>query len=656
MPKFLLERWHGMHMRLAVLLCLALCVILTVYNWMLGLAGLAATVALALFVSRAERAFRADLKAYLETIQYRVKKAGDDVLATLPIGVALYSDSRKVEWANPAFGRLVERDRVIGEALEELLPVGDGVDWTRSGTHELAFHDRVYELTVHSEERMVLLADVTELCRLKKRYRDQRPVFAIIHLDNLDEVTQGMSEQQRGMLLSTVTAALTEWAGAHDLYLRRFASDKFFAVLNEAILSKLEQTRFDILDIVRELHVGNKIPITLSIGVAAEEESLAKLGQLAQSTLDIVLGRGGDQAAVRRGERIVFYGGKTNAVEKRTRVRARVISHALRDLILESENVLIMGHRCADMDAVGAAIGVLKMVQAAGREGYIVLDEVNPAIERLMDEVAKHEALHRSFVSPDEALDLAASWSLLVVVDTHRPSMVMAPELLEAVSRVVVIDHHRRGEEFVDHPVLIYMEPYASSTCELVTELLQYQSEKLTMDRLEASALLAGIVVDTRSFSMRTGARTFEAASFLRRHGADPAFVQHLLKEDPELYHKRVEIIKNAQILPGNIALCTCRTNDRYAQLVMSQAADELLSLRGVQASFVVNDKGDGTVHISARSLGDINVQVIMEKLGGGGHLTSAAAQLKNTTLDEAVERLKQAIRETVAEEGGNGS
>src|SRR5690606_1841966 len=301
----------------------------------------------------------------------------------------------------------------------------------------------------------------------------------------------------------------------------------------------------------------HKVPITLSMGVAAGAGDLVELGAMAQSSLDIALGRGGDQAAVKDGDRLTFYGGKSDALEKRTRVRARVISHALRDLIRESDNVLILGHRVPDMDAIGAAIGMMKAVRVAGKEGFIVHEGSNPSIQQLMELIDEHETLREWFVPPAEALAMVGPRTLLIVVDTHRASMTIEPRLVQACERVVVIDHHRSSEEFINDAILVYMEPYASSTCELVTELLQYFDERLRMDVLEATALLAGIVVDTNHFTVRTGSRTFEAAGFLRRSGADSGLIREMLKENLDEYLQKADIIRRAKILFGGVAVAS---------------------------------------------------------------------------------------------------
>lgn len=470
-------------------------------------------------------------------------------------------------------------------------------------------------------------------------------------MDNLDEVTQGMDDQTRSIMLARVTGEITEWAHRYGVYLRRTSSDRFLILMNQKALRELEQNRFDILDEVRDLTMEYKLPLTVSVGIASGIEELEELGRVAQTSLDMSLGRGGDQVTVKAGQRISFYGGRTNAVEKRTRVRARVISHALRDLIKESDKVIIMGHRFPDMDSIGAAIGLLKAVQISNKEGYIVLEGINPSIEKLMAMIEEDEKLNRWFITPAQAMQITTQRTLAVVLDTHRASMVAEPKLFNLTHRVMVVDHHRRSEEFFHDAVLVYMEPYASSTCELVTELLQYFNEKMSLDALEATVLLAGIVVDTKQFSLRTGSRTFEAASFLRRNGADPTLIQKMLKEDLQAYIDKAEIMRYTEMMYDHIALAVGEQNHKYSQLMIAQVADTLLNMTGVFASFVICERPDGLTGISARSLGAMNVQIVMERMGGGGHLTNAATQLELTP-QEAAAKLKQILQEIEEEEG----
>jgi len=655
MPKFITQRWHGLHMVLSMCFSLMLIALLSIYRWEYGIMGLTLFFFIALMLVRAERAFRQEFSQYVLTLSKRVKGATQEAIDHLPVGILLYDRERRIEWHNPFVRHMIQKEELIGTSLDELLPVLKSAEEKEGESFTVEIGDRTYEVIHHRKERLYYFRDVTRLVRLQEQYEQERVVIGLMHLDNFDEAGQGMNDQERNLLLTEVTGAISQWAIKHDISLRRYDTDRFLLILDQRGLNRLMKSRFDILDVVREKTRQNKIPITLSIGLAVTGDTMIERTQNAQAALDIALARGGDQAAVHNGERVVFFGGKTNAVEKRTRVRARVIAHALGNLIRDSEQVLIMGHIEPDMDALGAAIGVLRAVRKNDRPGYIVLDEDdhNLGIEQLLEAIEKHDYLRERIVTPERALQMVDDTTLVILVDTHKPSLAIEPRLLDKAERVVVIDHHRRGEEFVRDPVLVYLEPYASSTCELVTELLQYQKDRIVMDTLEATALFAGIVVDTKSFAFRSGSRTFEAASFLRQHGADLAMVQTLLKEDLDRFVKRAEIVKNTEVVYDKIAIATGEEGERYDQILIAQSADTLLNMHGIRAAFVVCERDDGKVSISARSQGDINVQVVMEEMGGGGHLTNAAVQLDNVTVSKARERLLK-ILEKVHEEGSD--
>lgn len=641
-----------MHIVWALVLIFLLTVALAWYQWLLGLFGLLLGGAVAVYGILAERAFRREFNDYVLTLSDRVQSAGSEVVGQLPFGIIIFNEDREVQWHNAFVASVAGRPSVVGETLQTLFPVlQQHKDKDKEAAIETTIGTRVYELLLRPQERFLYVRDTTDQWKLRKRYEDEKLALGIVMMDNLEEVAQGMDEQQRALMLSKVTGEINEWAQKYGLFLRRLSSDRYMIIANAAVLKQLEQSRFDLLDEVREITIDQKLPMTVSIGFASGVDNIVELGQLAQGSLDIALGRGGDQAVVKIGQRQSFYGGKSNAVEKRTRVRARVISHALRDLIKESDNIVIMGHKMPDMDSIGAAIGVMKAAQLYGKEACIVLEGVNPAIQRMMEMFKDDERLAKKFVSPEYAFGLIGKRTLAVVVDTHRATMVAEPRLLQATDRIVIVDHHRRSEEFIDDAILVYMEPYASSTCELVTELLQYIHERVSLDVREATALLAGITVDTKSFAFRTGARTFEAASFLRRNGADSQLIQRMLKEDLEEYIRKAEIIRYAETYRDCIGIAIADNGKQLPQLLIAQAADTLLNMTGIKASFVVGQRPDGLVGISARSLGHINVQVVMERLGGGGHFTNAAAQLQGTVAEVAA-RLKQVLKEIEAEEG----
>ncbi|MDU0330666.1 MULTISPECIES: DHH family phosphoesterase [Paenibacillus] len=657
MPNVLQKRWYGYQTVWMFMLQLLLVIFVSFFNWILGLVCLCLVSVLTFSMLRAERQFRQELIRYVTDLNYRIKRVEGEAVSKLPFGLILYSEERTVEWHNQFVAGMYDKDSVVGQPLSELLPQlplpsKDKKDAAGARTTaEVMVGERYYELTVDANERIIYLHDMTELAVLRRRYEDERAALGIVLLDNLDEATQGMDDQQRTALIARVATAITEWAKQYRVYLRRLSSERYLMILNQKSLDELEQSRFVILDEVREMTADLKVPITLSIGLAFGAERFSELGELAQSSLDMALGRGGDQAAVKAGQRLSFYGGKSGAIEKRTRVRARVIAHALRDLMQESDRVIIMGHRVPDLDVIGASIGVLKAADMYKVEAHIVLDGPNPAIERLMERIGKEETLLRRFISPEQAMHLMTEHTLLVLVDTHKASMTMEPRLVEEASRVVIVDHHRRGEEFVTDAVLVYLEPYASSACELVTELLQYIHEKVELSPLEATTLLAGITVDTKHFALHTGSRTFEAAAFLRRNGADTVMVQRLLKEDLQEYIAKADIIKHARMIHGHIALAVTEPNRKIPQMLIAQVADTLLNMTGVLASFVISERPDGLIGISARSLGNMNVQVVMERLGGGGHLTNAAVQLEGTQA-EAEKKLLAVLDEIEKEEG----
>ena len=463
-------------------------------------------------------------------------------------------------------------------------------------------------------------------------------------------------DQEKAQISALVSSIITGWAQAHGILLRRTSSEKFIMIMNNEILEEVKKSKFNILDTVREKTLEQGFLITLSIGIGIGKCTLLELAILAQSSLDLTLGRGGDQVSIKSidGE-VQFFGGKTNPVEKRTRVRARVISDALQQLINESDKVIIMGHKFPDMDSLGASIGIHKITQLNQTNGFIVLDQesIDQGALKLVQEVKTNwPNLWEKFISPEVALEICTPKTLLVIVDTHKPSMTIEKRLLDRISHIVVIDHHRRGEEFVQDATLVYMEPYASSTAELVTELLEYQKKSVTLNAIESTSMLAGIIVDTKSFTMRTGSRTFNAASYLRQQGADTILAQSLLKESRDDYLKKISIIQGCYMYNEYICIAIASGEKTYEQVLIAQTADAMLTMEGVKASFVVAKREDQKISISARSNGDINVQIIMEQLNGGGHLTNAATQLEGLTLTEAEHLLKQKIN-AYLEEGG---
>ncbi len=660
MPNFLLNRWHGYRSVWASLLMLGLVIVLSWFNWMIGLAALCCVILFAAVLLRSELAFRRELEEYIAGLSFRIRRVEEEAVSTLPFGLILYDNKYSIEWHNRYIAGLFGRKTLVGTPLEECFTqfqehykaAREGrKDGAKEVRFELEHQDKTLECIVLPDERLIYIQDITEYADMRSRYDEERLAVGIVFLDNFDEASQGMDDQQRASMIARVATRITDWAKGYQIYVRRLSSERYLLLLNQKSLRELEQSRFVILDEIREMTADLKVPLTLSIGIGFGTKTISELGELAQSSLDMALGRGGDQAAVKAEQRLSFYGGKSNAIEKRTRVRARVIAHALRDLMLDSDQVLIMGHKIPDTDVIGAAIGMLKAADMYEVEAYIVLDEVNPSIEKVMDRISRDERLSVRFVTPEDALSMMTERTLTVVVDTHKASMTIEPKLVDRSRRVVVVDHHRRGEEFINDAVLVYLEPYASSTCELVTELLQYIHDKVQFTTLEATSLLAGITVDTKHFALHTGSRTFEAAGFLRRNGADTVMVQQMMKEDLAEYIAKAEIIKKARVIHDHVALAVTSPGKQVPQLLIAQVADSLLNMNDIYASFVISERMDGLIGISARSFGKMNVQVVMERLGGGGHLTNAAVQLEGG-IEDAEARLLEVLHQMNEEEG----
>ena len=577
---------------------------------------------------------------YVDNLSGHISAGSNKAIKRMPIGLVVIDADDHIEWINQYMSEHLETN-VISEPVNEVFP-NILKQLERIQEIEIEHGQYHYHVRYSEEERCLYFFDITEEVHTNELYEESKPIIATLFLD----------DTQRSEINSMVTRIISRWATEYNIYFKRYSSDQFVAYLNQKILAEIEDSNFDILSQLREKSVGYRAQLTLSIGVGEGTEDLIELGELSQSGLDLALGRGGDQVAIKNmNGNVRFYGGKTDPMEKRTRVRARVISHALKDILTEGDKVIIMGHKRPDLDAVGAAIGVSRFASMNNLEAYVVLNEedIDPTLSRVMEEIDKKPELKERFVTSDEAWDMMTSKTTVVVVDTHKPEMVLDENILNKANRKVVIDHHRRGESFISNPLLVYMEPYASSTAELVTELLEYQPTEQRLSRLESTIMYAGIIVDTRNFTLRTGSRTFDAASYLRAHGADTILTQQFLKDDVDTYINRSELIRTVEVQDHGVAIAHGSNDKIYHPVTVAQAADELLSLEGIEASYVVAKREDNLIGISARSLGGINVQLTMEALGGGGHLTNAATQIKGATIDEAIEQLQQAITEQMS-------
>lgn len=600
---------------------------------------------------------------YIESLGEDFESATKHAIFNMPIPLTMVDLDGSITWYNTRFLDMMEDRDILDQKLEDLVP-GFKVESLLKDEKtpiEIKFKNNYYKVyynivdtkkTVTSSEAIGMLywIDNTSFSLLKEMYNNEKLIVCVAQVDNYDEVKNNTEEINRPIVLAEIDKRINRFVSEIEGFVRKYENDKYVIIFENKYLYELEKRKFDILDSIREINLGNRIPITLSMGVGVNGKNPSQSYEYARASIDIALGRGGDQAVVKKIDKLNFYGGKTKAVEKRNKVKSRVISHALRQLIDQAEAVFIMGHKNGDMDSFGASIGILSAVKSRNKEGYIVLRGPNPSIKNLCDRVKKEQSeMLDSIVTPEEAMNMADKSSLLVVVDNHKPSFTEAPDLLNKTDKVVLIDHHRRGAEFIEEPVLTYLEPYASSTCELVTEILSYMSDKIDLTKLEAEALLAGISVDTKNFTFQTGVRTFEAASILKRAGADTTQVRQLFRDDYKTFMLKAEVVKAARIVYEKVAISKFAEDMDDSILIAAQAANELLSINGVYASFVLTKSGD-KVHISGRSLGDISVQLILEKLGGGGHLTSAGTQLENVTMDEAEKLLEKAIDEYLRE------
>lgn len=590
---------------------------------------------------------RRDSRKFLEYIGGRLGAVKGDSLMKFPLPVAVSDEEGKVLWTNTLF-----RDSVAaGEEWygKNIKDIGSGLDFEKvfaPGGAEIETANGSFSVcaTVSAEMEEKIHAfyfiDKTEERRLGKLYEESRPAVLSISLDNLEELFANCKESEKSWIKGEVEKLFEDFVAENHAFLKRNSSSKYVAVVEEKYLRKMEKERFSILDRARKILTSEEQPVTLSIGVARGDYSLDKLNELSLQALEMALGRGGDQAAVKTVNGYEFYGGFAKGVEKRTKVKTRVVAAALADLIESSSNILVMGHRFGDLDCIGAAVGMAEGVRDMEKDCHIVVNRETCLAKPLIDKTEKAGNLEL-FISPEEGISLIDDDTLLIIVDTHIESLLESKELYSKVRNVVVIDHHRRMVGSIDNAVIFYHEPYASSASEMVTELLQYLDSRCKIKKAEAEALLSGIMLDTKSFSMRAGVRTFEAAAYLRKMGADTVKVKELFSGSLQSYQHRSKIVSTAEIYRG-CAVSFAKTYDDIG-LVAPQAADELLAIKGVSASVVMYKTPVG-VSFSARSLGGMNVQVIMEALGGGGHQTMAGAQVPDIEPAEAKEKLFAAI------------
>ena len=661
LPEFVKDTRLTASLIIVLVLSLLGAIIGTLISPLFGLAMVLLFILTIIFVIYGIYVLAGNTNNYAANLSYRIKRGEQEAMIKMPLGIMLYDKDRQIQWINPYLQMYLHGKDIIGSSIssvdKELAKyVDDAIKSNSNQNKIIKWGDRKFEMVVQDDLGVVYLLDITRYANIEEKYKQERLAIGLIFIDNYDELSQSMSDQNLTNMSSYVQNALSNYAGQFNSYLKRIDEDHFILLTHMHDLAKMEEDKFSILDKVRTESSRKNMPLTLSIGIAFGSESLNEIADQAQSNLDLALGRGGDQVVVKQsGHEAHFYGGKSNPMEKRTRVRARMVSQALVELFKGVDHVFVQGHRNPDLDAIGSAIGIVKIARIHGVKASVVLDvdHVNYDVGRLIAKMQAAGIDKDVFISPKDALEEATDESLLVLTDHSKYSITYDPELYDRLkNRLIIIDHHRRGEEFPENPMLVYIEPYASSTCELVTEMIEYQPQggEGVLTDLEASAMLAGITVDSKEFSLRTGTRTFDAASYLRSIGADTQVVSELLKENIDNYLQRSHLVSTIDMIEPDMALLVGEENKLYDPIITAQEADTALSLEHVDASFALTRRSKDAVGISARSMGNVNVQVIMEKLGGGGHLSNAATQLKGITIEEAKVKLLGAVNDYLKE------
>jgi c-di-AMP phosphodiesterase-like protein len=608
---------------------------------------------------------KSEWKKFIEDFSSKMDVSMRTVLVNSPFPLVIVSMEGSILWYNQNFIDELEYKDILGKSIEQIaqeISIDKIVNKHKRTFKQLKIGDKYYNIFVSIndssansiKDNVILLYfyEVTREVEVNREREEKKDSVMLIEVDNLNDVLKTTEEDKALLLSAEIERTIKNYAQNLNAMIIKYSSSKYAVVTYyENIKSEMDKN-FDILDEVREINYGNKLTVTLSIGVGYLGETPMQNYEFANAAKELALSRGGDQVVIKVNDKLQFFGGKTKEVEKRTKVRARVIAHALVNLINESSNVYIMGHSNPDIDSLGSAIGIYSVVKGLGKEGHVILDKTNSGIENAVDRIKKRDLYDKIFISKDRCIATYDKNSLLILVDVNSKEYVQDRDILERIGRLVVIDHHRKSIDAVEGALLSYIEPYASSTCELVTEMLQYMLEnpKKHVGSLEAEMMMAGIYVDTKNFYFKTGVRTFEAAAYLRQLGADIIDVKKMFAGHLETYLKKAEIMSAAEV-NNDIAIAICPP-DIKDNVLAAQVADELLNITGVQASFVLA-KIDNEVFMSGRSFGDINVQVILEELGGGGHMTIAGAKIKDSSIDKAKEQLKQAIDKYLREGEG---
>lgn len=599
------------------------------------------------------------------------KEIQNTLLKELTVPYAIILEDGHILWKNDRFSEIVDgREKFIQKVIPEL---NKGIfpkdDETRSEL-EITYKERDYQVELRrislegfsESERMLqipkekeyfialYMRDVTELNSYIRENEDQRLIAGLIYIDNYDEVMESVEEVRQSLLVALIDRKINKYINDVDGIVKKLENDKYFFVVKKESYRKFEADRFSLLEEVKQVNIGNARSATLSIGLGLNTATYALSYNYARMAIDLALARGGDQAVIKDCKGITYFGGKKEQTAKNTRVKARVKAEALREFIVAKDQVIVMGHKISDPDSFGACMGIYRAAVALEKKAHIVINDVSTSIKPLYDEIAQSSVYGKDiFLTSGEALDYISDSAMVVVVDTNKPQMTECPELLKRSKTIAVLDHHRQSSTVIDNAVLSYIEPYSSSTCEMVAEVLQYIVDDIKVPSIEADCLYAGIMIDTRNFMNRTGVRTFEAAAYLRRCGADITRVRKMFRDDMESYRAKAEAMRMAEVYREQYAIAECPSDIASPTVLAAQTANELLDINGIKASFVLTVY-DGRIFLSARSIDEVNVQIIAEKLGGGGHINSAGAQFEHTNVKEAIEALKVTIDQMIEE------
>ncbi|MBO5031772.1 MAG: DHH family phosphoesterase [Lachnospiraceae bacterium] len=595
------------------------------------------------------------------------------LLRELELPHVLMDDTGRIIWTNAAFEQVIHKDKGYRKSITTVFPAvtGDKLAFEQDTEMELSFeeHEYVFKMKKLSVKDVLdnsdviesgdsgsfliagYLFDETALKHALRENDDQSLAVGMIYIDNYDEALESVEEVRRSLLMALIDRKINKYVASVDGIVRKTEKDKYLVIMRKKALKSLKEARFDLLEDVKTVNIGNEMAVTVSIGVGVDAPTYVQNCEYARTAIDLALGRGGDQAVVKSPDSIVYYGGKSQQIEKNTRVKARVKANALQEIITSKDRVLIMVHRLADADAFGAAVGISCIARALSRKSHIVINDITTSVKPLVELFRDRNIYEEDFIiSSADALELADSSTVLVVVDVNKPSITECPELIKSCKTVVVLDHHRQSSEVIENATLSYVEPYASSTCEMVAEVLQYIAGTVKVRSNEADCMYSGIMVDTNNFTAKTGVRTFEAAAFLRRCGADVTRVRKMFRDGASEYKAKAETVRNAEIYRNAYAMGICPSEGLESPTeIGAQAANELLGINGIKASFVATDY-NGTIYISARSIDEVNVQIIMERLGGGGHMNIAGAQLKDKTPEQAIAIVKATVSQMLEE------